>query len=392
VRVHEALVNHPGVFKVQYGLGERAKKNPNTGESIAGPVTLSDEELAKNRIDPYIQTKTHPLDDEWHRQRSADLSKITTPFLSCANWGGQGIHPRGNFNGFTEAPARQKWLEVHGDTHWTQFYTAYGRSLQKRFFDYFLKGMDNGWDKEPRVQLNIRYPGEKFVLRMENEWPLARTQWTKFYLDPARMALSREPAAQAGKVEYEAFGKGLTFSTPPLEQDTEITGPIAAKLFISSSTKDADLFLIVRVFNPNNKELTFQGALDPNTPIAQGWLRASHRRIDPKRSKPYQPFHLHERVELLTPGEVYECDVEVLPTCVAIPAGWKVALTVCSKDYEYEGNVDKFGQEFYYATRGTGGMTHNDPDDRPPEIFGGKVTLYAGGDKPAYLLLPIVPD
>ena len=84
------------------------------------------------------------------------------------------------------------------------------------------------------------------------------------------MTLSREPVAQAGKVEYEALGKGVTFTTPPLEHETEITGPIAARLFISSSTRDADLFLIVRVFDPNGKELTFQGALDPNTPYRPG--------------------------------------------------------------------------------------------------------------------------
>jgi len=379
------------VVTVQYGLGGRARKNPNTGESITGDVTLSDEELARNRVNSYAQSKAHPLYDEWHRQRSADLSKITTPFLSCANWGGQGIHPRGNFNGFTEAPASQKWLEVHGDTHWSLFSGGYGLALQKRFFDHFLKGVENGWEKEPRVQLNIRHPGEKFVLRMEKEWPLARTLWTKFYLDSARMSLSGEPIAGAGKVEYEALGKGLTFSTPPLDHETEITGPVAAKLFISSSTKDTDLFLIVRVFDPKGKELTFQGALDPNTPIGQGWLRASHRRLDPKRSKPYQPYHPHDRAEPLTSGEVYECDVEILPTSVVLPAGWRVALTVRGKDFEYEGEVSEFGKEFYYATRGTGGMTHNDLDDRPPDVFGGRVTLHAGGGRGSYLLLPIIP-
>jgi len=375
---------------VQYGLGERAKKNPNTGESVAGPVTLSEEELAKNRVDVFGDIKKHPLGDEWHRQRSADLSKVTKPLFTCANWGGQGIHPRGNFNGFTETPSKQKWLEVHGDSHWSHFYTDYGLGLQKRFFDYFLKGINNGWDKRPKVQLNIRYPGEKFVLRMENEWPLARTRWTKYYLDPAGMSLARQPVAKPGKVEYEALGKGLTFSTPPLEKETEITGPIAAKLFISSSTKDADLFLIVRVFDPQGKELTFQGALDPNTPIAQGWLRASHRRLDEKRSKPYQPYHPHDRVEPLTPGEVYECDVEILPTCVVLPAGWRVALTVRGKDYEYEGEIGDFGQKFHYATQGTGGITHADPDNRPRDVFGGKVTLYGGG-RDSYVLLPIIP-
>ena len=96
---------------------------------------------------------------------------MTTPLLSCANWGGQGIHPRGNFNGFVETPARQKWLEAQSDWHWSLFYSVDGLDLQKRFFDHFLKGLDNGWDRQPRVQLNIRYPGEKFVLRPENEEP-----------------------------------------------------------------------------------------------------------------------------------------------------------------------------------------------------------------------------
>jgi hypothetical protein len=379
------------VVHVQYGRGERAKKNPNTGESVAGPATLSDEELAKSCVNVFEDLKKHWLDDEWHRSRSADLSKVTLPLLTCANWGGQGIHPRGNFNGFTEAPSKQKWLEAHGDSHWSLFYSAYGLNLQKRFFDYFLKGIDNGWDKQTPVQLNIRYPGEKFKLRMEQEWPLARTRWTKFYLDPAGMALSPKPLPREGKVEYEALGKGVTFSMAPLEKETEITGPLAAKLFLSSSTKDADLFLIVRVFDPNGKELTFMGSTDPNTPIANGWLRVSHRRLDPERSKPYRPYHPHDRVEPLTPGEVYECDVEILPTCIVLPAGWRVALTVRGKDYEYEGELSEFGKKFHYGTRGTGGMTHNDPDDRPKHIFGGKVTLHAGGGRESYLLAPIIP-
>ena len=379
------------VVNVQYGRGERAKKNPNTGESVAGPVTLSDEELAKNCVNVFEELKKHPLDDEWHRSRSPDLSKVTLPLLTCANWGGQGIHPRGNFNGFTETPSKQKWLEVHGDSHWSLFYSAYGLALQKRFFDHFLKGIDNGWDKQPPVQLNIRHPGEKFVLRMEKEWPLARTQWTKFYLDPAGMALSEKPVAKEGKVEYEARGKGITFSMAPLEKKTEITGPLAAKLFVSSSTKDADLFLIVRVFDPSGKELTFMGSTDPNTPIANGWLRVSHRRLDLKRTKPYQPYHPHDRVEPLVPGEVYECDVEILPTCIVLPAGWRVALTVRGKDYEYEGELSEFAKKFHYGTRGTGGMTHNDPDSRPKDVFGGKVTLHAGGRRESYLLVPIIP-
>jgi len=380
------------VVNVQYGRGDKAMKNSNTGESVAGPVTLSGEELAKNRVDAFEELKKHSFDDEWHRSRSADLSLVRTPLLTCANWGGQGIHPRGNFNGFTETPdATPKWLEVHGDSHWSMFSSGYGVDLQKRFFDYFLKGIDNGWDKQPRVQLNIRHPGERFVLRQEREWPLARTQWTKFYLDPNGMALRSGPLAEQRTVEYEALGNGVTFWTPPLDADTEITGPMVARLYISSSAADADLFLIVRVFDPQGKELTFMGSTDPNTPIANGWLRASHRRLDPKKSKPYRPYHPHDRAEPLTPGQVYECEVEIVTSCIVVPAGWRVALTIRGKDYEYDGELSEFGKKFHYGTRGTGGMTHNDPDNRPTDLFGGRVTLHAGGGRESYLLLPIIP-
>lgn len=379
------------VANIQYGLGERARKNPNTGESVAGPVTLSETELAANRINFFEAMKRHPLYDDWHRQLSTDLSKVTVPLLSCANWGGQGIHPRGNFNGFTESASQQKWLEAHGDSHWSLFSSGYGVALQRRFFDHFLKGIDNGWEKTPPVTLNIRHPGERFVLRHENEWPLARTQWTKCYLDTATLSLNTSPPATEGRIEYEALGDGLTFRMPPLTRPMEITGPMAARLFVSSTTSDADLFLIVRVFDPQGRELTFTGSTDPNTPIANGWLRVSHRRLDPDRTLPYRPYHPHDRIELLTPGAVYDADVEIVPSCIVVPAGWQIALTVRGKDYEYDGDVSDFGRNFHYATRGTGGMTHNDPDNRPPEVFGGKVTLHAGGARDSYLLLPVIP-
>jgi predicted acyl esterase len=85
--------------------------------------------------------------------------------LSAANWGGQGLHTRGNFEAYRHAASSEKWLEAHGDTHWTEFYSSYGVDLQKRFFGYFLKGEDTGWDRQPRVLLNIRHPGGKMVPR-----------------------------------------------------------------------------------------------------------------------------------------------------------------------------------------------------------------------------------
>jgi hypothetical protein len=375
---------------VQYGVGERGRRNPITGVPVAGP-TLPQEELDANRVDIWTEMVRRAFDDDWYRARSADVSKIRIPLLSCANWGGQGIHPRGNFNGFVDAGSRQKWLEVHGDSHWSRFSSGYGLDLQKRFFDHFLHGIDNGWDRTPPVTLNVRHPGETFVLRHENEWPLARTQWTRFYLDPARHALSRTPLTSETSVTYRGLGDGVTFRLPPMAEETEITGPMAARLFIASSTKDADLFVIVRVFDPDGKEVTFMGSTDPNTPIANGWLRASHRALDPERSLPHRPYHPHDKAEPLTPGEVAACDVEIVPSCIVIPKGWQLAVTVRGKDYEYTGELSDFAKTFHYATRGTGGMTHNDPTDRPAKIFDNEVTLYGGPERGSYVLLPIIP-
>jgi hypothetical protein len=379
------------VARVQYGVGERGLRNPNTGEPVAGPVTLSDAELARNRVDLIRELKTRALDDEWYRARSADVTKITVPVLSAANWGGQGIHPTGNFEGFERSGSEDKWLEAHGDTHFAHFYSPYGHDIQRRFFDHFLKDIENGWHREPPVQLNIRRPGERFELRKEHEWPLARTQWTRYYLGPSPPTLGSEPPAAASSVSYAAMGDGLTFWLPPTTEELEITGPMAAKLFISSETSDADLFLILRLFDPDGDEVTFEGATDPNVPVAMGWLRASHRELDPQRSRPYQPHHRHRRTQPLVAGQIYELDVEIWPSCIVVPPGYSIALTIRGKDYVYEGELDTYGQSFTYATRGTGGMTHADPGDRPPEIFDSTVTLHTSPTHPSYVLLPIIP-
>src|SRR5437588_11827423 len=261
------------VKTVQHGQGERGAKSRVTGELVCGPETLSPDELEKNREDMWQAVLSRELWGPYYAERSPDLSKVTVPLLSAANWGGQGLHTRGNFEGFTGAASKQKWLEVHGGSHWAPFYTDYGVTLQKRFFDHFLKGTANGWDRQPRVQVQVRRPGEKFVLRHENEWPPARTKWTHFHLDPKEMSLSTAPFSGEQSIAYEAMGEGVTFSTRQLERETEITGPSALRLFVSSSTSDADIFAVLRVFDQKGKEVSFYGALDPRTPVGQGWLR-----------------------------------------------------------------------------------------------------------------------
>ena len=378
------------VKTVQYGAGERGKRSRVHGELVCGPEFLSDHELAKNRSDFGAEIFAHPLDDNYHKARAPNWSKVKTPMLSAANWGGQGLHPRGNFEGFFRAASKQKWLEAHGIEHWTHFYTDYGRDLQLRFFDYFLHGKKNGWDKQPSVRLQVRHI-DRFVERCESEWPLKRTQWTKLYLDPAGRLAANKPANKKSVLRFEAMGDGVTFLTAPLERETEITGPSAAKLYVSSSTKDADIFAVLRVLSPDLKEVVFQGAIDPHTPIGQGWLRASHRQLDKKLSKPYRPYHTHGKKEPLKPGQVVVLDIEIWPTSIVVPAGYRIALTIRGKDYVYPGGSGGRLSNFKNELTGCGPFLHDDPRDRPPEVFAGITGLHFGGAARPYLLLPVIP-
>ena len=379
------------VKTVQYGLGTRGHRSRMNGDWVSGPETLGEEEMGANRYDLGKTYIAHPLDDDYYKAMAPDWSRVTVPILSAANWGGQPLHPRGNFEGFFRAASKQKWLEVHGVEHWTHYYTDYGVGLQKRFFGYFLKGEKNGWNKQPRVQLNVRHPGERFVLRHEEAWPIPRTQWTKFHLIGDGHALSADASKQDVRVTFDALGHGVTFLTEPLVEETEITGPVVVKLHVSSSTEDADIFVVLRVFSPDLNEVVFQGALDPHTPIGQGWLRASHRKLDKELALPFRPYHSHDEKQPLKPGEVYELDIEVVPTSIVVPKGCRVALSVRGCDYVYPGGSGGRLSNMKNEFTGCGPFLHNDPRDRPIAIYGGRTTLHLDGGRENFVLLPIVP-
>ena len=149
------------------------------------------------------------------------------------------MHLRGNVEGFVRAATGEKWLELHGGEHWTSFYTARGLELQRRFFDRFLKDEDGAWPDEPKVRLRRQRVDGTFADREASEWPPAETRWTRLYLGGA-YELTDEPGSP-GALSFDALGEGVELLAPPAAEETELTGPAAAKLYVSSSTVDADL-------------------------------------------------------------------------------------------------------------------------------------------------------
>jgi uncharacterized protein len=340
------------------------------------------------------------LDSGAFRGAQAQWDKITVPLLSVGNWSGMALHLRGNTEAFMRAASKHKKLRIQAGTHVHPFYTDEGRQDQLRFFDYWLKGINNGVMDEPPVKLAIRKGRDEIEWRHENEWPIARTEWTKFYFDLSppdagapvnRGGLVANCPPETSSRTYESSslgsmgstsaassqvmgggikpGMGIALETLPLDHDVEITGPLAASFWVSSTTEDMDLFLTLRNFDSDGNEVLETGQQGTPVPVAKGWLRVSHRELDPELSLPYRPYHKHRRRQFLKPGEIVKVDVEIWPTSMVFRKGHRIRLDIQPRD-----GVGSQSYMHYHADYNVGTNT-----------------IYAGGERESYLLLPVIP-
>jgi len=341
------------------------------------------------------------LDSGALRASQAQWDKITVPMFTVGNWSGMALHLRGNTEAFTRAASKHKKMRIHAGSHVHAFYTEDGRQDQLRFLDYWLRGIDNGVMDEPPLRLAIRKGNDVLEWRHEHEWPLARTQWTKFYFDlsqappagkPQTGVLAKENPRTTSSSTYPAFslgtmgstsaassqvmggggikpGMGVALQTPPLPHDIEVTGPLMASFWVSSESEDMDLFLTLRNFDADGNEILETGQQGAPVPVAKGWLRASHRELDPALTLPYRPYHKHQRRQYLTPGEIVQVQVEIWPTSMVFKKGHHIRLDVQPRD-----GAGSAGYMHYHADYNTGTNT-----------------IYAGGERESYLLLPVIP-
>ncbi len=315
------------------------------------------------------------------------------------------MHLRGNTEAYVNAASKHKKLRIHTGTHFHPFHSEEGRMDQLRWFDHWLKGIDTGIMDEPPVKLEIRTGGspERYPFRTENEWPLARTQWTKLYLRIDRQQgheemaaegeLTSTPSATESKVSYPASGVtkagvasgsslstthggggrlGVSFETQPMPVDTEITGPLMMNLWVSSTSEDMDIFVTLRNIGPDGKDVCEVGQHGQPIPcVTKGWLRAAHRKLDPARSLPYRPYHPHDERLWLNPGEPVECQIEIWPTSMVFRKGHKLRVDIQPRD-----GVGSAPYTHYHADYNAGADN----------------TIHAGGNKVSYMLLPIIPS
>ena len=345
------------------------------------------------------QYLSHDLDSEWWRMCSARWDQIKVPVYTVGNWGGWGLHLRGNTEAYLCAASKQKKLRIHTGDHFRPFHSNEGKVDQLRFFDYWLKGMQNGIMDEPPIKLEIRTGGSKkpYAFRFENEWPLARTQWTKMYfsiekerspdethaegrLVPEEVGTTRQISYSGSNPNKAGIGSGssapgigrsgISFVTDPMKQDTEITGPLMANLWVSSTAEDMDVMVTLRNIDPDGKEVFELGQQGQPVVLTKGWLRASHRKLDPKKSLPYRPYHAHNERLWLEPNVPVECQIEIISTCIVLKKGHQLRVDIHAQDSAGSGNFTHFHADYNEEA------TH---------------TFYAGGAMNSYILLPIIP-
>ncbi|CAH0040526.1 unnamed protein product [Clonostachys solani] len=388
------------VINNQYG-------RPGRNASNWGPDTiegdLPEEELLTSRNDQTVDNQVNRFRDEaYYASKEYHMGDIEVPLLSVGNWGGILLHLRGNIEGFTQAGSKFKYLRMITGRHDLPFYYAEEVEVQRSFLDAFLKGDDRvGWSQEgkvPQVSLVLRKgdvgfnDAEKekaYPRREENEWPIGRTQYTKFFLSPDQ-GLSTEPPTAVGALGYKALGtikepQLIQFTTDPFKVETEITGHVLAHLNVSvtpdpdgPTPSDIDLFVTLRHISPDGKEVFYTGTAGDPVPLTKGWLRVSLRKVNKEHPKhrdwlPHRDYTSADVLPVIQ-GEVYAVDVEIWPTNVIVEKGGKIVLEVSSGD-----------------TQGSGIFTHDDPVDRSPEKFQGTNRIHFSPQFENFVTLPIIP-
>lgn len=277
--------------------------------------------------------------DYWNDRR-VNWDNVKVPLLSAGNWvGWSGAgHIRGNTEGFKLAASPHKKLRMHTGCHQDSYYSKEGFLEQLRFFDYWLKGIDNGVMDEPPVKLAIRNSTDRFDFkwRYENEWPIARTQYKKMYLDAATTSLKWDLPKDESSITYEAPGgytegdNRVMFVSEPFKKDTEITGEIKANLWCSSSIDDMNIHTTLMIIQPTLHPLLHKW-FGTREIVTTGWLSAKRSGdLDPVLSTESRPYYLHNKLTPLTPGEPREIQIEILPTSMVYRKGSRLVLIVSS--------------------------------------------------------------
>jgi predicted acyl esterase len=310
----------------------------------------------------------YPFMNEYWEDKIPKFEKIRIPAYVTASW--SHFHLRGSINGFRKIKSRKKWLRTHREFEWPDSYDQHNIAELKRFYDRYLKDIRNGWESTPRVRMEVMdaYDFDYQSNRPEKQFPLARTKYTKLYLDAANASMSFEPVANESKASYDGETEETTFDIT-FNEETEITGFIKLRLWVEAEgNDDMDLFITMQKLAADGSWLP-TNVLDEPHPGAWGKMRASRRKLDEKKSTDYQPVQSHLVDEKLSPGEIVPVDIEIVPQSRIWHKGEQLRIRVAGRYIRTE-----WFEPFSWETNNKG-----------------KHIIHTGGKYDSFLQVPIVP-
>jgi uncharacterized protein len=326
--------------------------------------------------DTPANARAHPLYDAYWASKECDLEAIEVPAFVVASWSDQGLHTRGTLEGYKRISSPEKWLEVHGRKKWGYYYDPESVVKQRQFFDHFLRRRATIMPAWPKVRIEVRDRANVGTFRAEKEWPLARTEFRKLYLNASTMSFSEAPVKTANSVQYDSMSEaGHAVFDYEFARETEITGHMKLRLWVeATSSDDMDLFVAIQKLDRDGSMVPFVFyAMQEHGPVALGWLRVSHRELDETRSRPEQPFHPHTRELSLQPGERVPADIEIWPSSTRFAAGQRLRLVIQGRDTQTQ-------------------AAPNSPFLRHESLRNeGMHVIHTGGECDSHLLIPVVP-
>ena len=327
---------------------------------------------------PTDYIKNHPFYDDYWKAKAAKLEEITVPMLVCASFSDHGLHTMGSFRAFERARSEYKWVYTHRWGKWDAYYSQSVQEMTKDFMDCFLKGdTTSGFLQTPPVRLEVRSSlKEIHEVRYENEWPIARTQYTKLHMGKSQQSLSLENPVDSLEVVYSAK-KGKAKFNFKFNQDTELSGYMKVRIWVEArpkktgdpSPEDMVMFAAVNKLNNKGKSINFYGSVgNKKDMITRGWIKVSRRELDPEESTEWHPVQKGTSELLLKPGEVVPVDIELYPSSTFFSAGESLQLILASDE-----------------------IISSPPYRKSAVINNGDHVLHFGGKYDSFLLVPVIP-
>lgn len=257
---------------------------------------------------------THLIKDAYWENMAARLEKIQVPAYVVASYTNP-VHTHGSFAGFMRIATKDKWLRVNNTNEWYDLYSPKYRAELLAFFDRYLKGMDNGFEKTPRVRYSVLDSGgtaERVDVPAEN-WPLPETTLKRLYLaEDGR--LTESLSTNASSMQYDSASGSVKFRYV-FPENADVVGYMRAKLWMETpESDDMDVEVVVRKVSPTGEALhrPIPEFIAPDA-VATGRLRASMRELDAKRTTELEPFYVYKHPKKLRPGERVPLDIAVWP-------------------------------------------------------------------------------